>query len=447
MASAHDFAEIARSASEAKKTTLRDVDLKRYQNPSSNTCYALEYAFYLLPDIREKVVLDLGCGSGEELVPLCQRGARVIGIDISPDLIAIAYQRLRKYGVAAELRIASAYDMKLSDKSVDVVFCMSLLHHLQLDRVQPEIRRILKPNGLFILKEPIRFSWTLTQLRRLFPAQEEISEFEHPLNAKQVNALTAGFQVQSSRSFRTPLVPVLTRTIKEPHVQKLIRSCDAWALRHFPVLAHFATVRVMALRRPGSSTTVLAPPRRPAAVISIKSEVPCPRPAARSFCRRAIILLLLTLTLVSTIVARGIAKGEFHINVDESQHAASGLFYASLLRDAPIRHPIRYTYRYYAQYPALSGVIHWPPLFYAYEGLFFIVFGASVITARMTILLFSLMACIFWFRLVYDIQDDWTAGLSTAILALLPSVLLFEKAVMLEIPCLALSVAAPGYPQ
>jgi hypothetical protein len=144
-------------------------------------------------------------------------------------------------------------------------------------------------------------------------------------------------------------------------------------------------------------------------------------------------------------VVRGISKGEFHINVDESQHAASGLFYASLLKDAPIRHPIQYTYRYYAQYPALSGVIHWPPLFYACEGLFFIAFGASVITARITILLFSLMACIFWFRLVYDIQDEWTAAVSTAIMALLPSVLLFVKAVMLEVPCLALSIAALYY--
>jgi SAM-dependent methyltransferase len=248
MASAHDFAEIARSASEASKIRLLELDLARYQNPPADTWYPLEYAFYLLGDVRDKLVVDLGCGSGEEVVPLRQRGARVIGIDISPHLIAIARERLRKYGVDAELRIASAYETHLSDESADVVFCMSVLHHLQLDRVKKEITRILKPHGVFIVKEPVRFSWTMKQLRRLFPSREDVSEFEYPLNSKQVNALVEGFQVLASRSFRTPFVPLLTRMIRAPHLRRRIWSGDAWVLRHFPAVAHFATVRVMALR-------------------------------------------------------------------------------------------------------------------------------------------------------------------------------------------------------
>jgi len=138
MTSAHDFEEIARSASEASKIRLLDVDLTRYQNPPADTCYPLEYAFYLLGDLQDKLVVDLGCGSGEEVVPLRQRGARVVGIDISPHLIAVAHERLRKYGVDAELRIASAYETHLPDDSADVVFCMSVLHDLQLDRVKKE---------------------------------------------------------------------------------------------------------------------------------------------------------------------------------------------------------------------------------------------------------------------------------------------------------------------
>jgi SAM-dependent methyltransferase len=266
MASIRDTAEIARSASEARKIKLRDVDLTRYQDPPADTCYPLEYAFYLLGNVQGKLVLDLGCGSGEEVVPLRQRGARVIGMDISPDLIAIASERLQKYGLDAELKIASAYDTGLPDQSVDVVFCMSLLHHLQLDRVKDEICRILKPDGLFIFKEPIRFSWTMRQLRRLFPAREDVSEFEYPLNSKQVNALVEGFEVLASRSFRTPFVALLMRTIKAPRLLKPILVCDAWMLGHFPVLAHWATIRVMALRRKDRRTGVHA---RPDQVIAI----------------------------------------------------------------------------------------------------------------------------------------------------------------------------------
>ena len=244
----HDLAEIARSASEASKIRLVDIDLARYQNPPENTCYSLEYAFYLLGDAHDKLVLDLGCGSGEEVVPLRQRGARVIGIDISPDLIAIAEKRLRKYGLDADLRVGSAYETGLADGSVDVVFCMSLLHHLDLGRARDEIRRILKPHGLLIVKEPIRFSWTMKQVRRLFPPRDiDVSEFEYPLDKRQLEELAKGFRVLASRSFRTPLVPFLTRTLGARRALKAALKLDAWMLRHVPLLAHFATVHVMAL--------------------------------------------------------------------------------------------------------------------------------------------------------------------------------------------------------
>jgi SAM-dependent methyltransferase len=199
--------------------------------------------------VRDKLVIDLGCGSGEEVVPLCQRGARVIGIDISPDLISIAHERLKAYGVDADLRVTSAYDTGLPDESVDVVFAMSLIHHLEVGRVKNEICRILKPDGMFIFKEPIRFSRTMKQLRRLFPQSEDVSEFEYPLSADQVNALAQGFQLLASRSFRTPLIPLITRITKVPRVHGAVRRCDAWLLRYFRALEYFATIRVMALQR------------------------------------------------------------------------------------------------------------------------------------------------------------------------------------------------------
>lgn len=156
------------------------------------------------------------------------------------------------------------------------------------------------------------------------------------------------------------------------------------------------------------------------------------------------LLFASVLLIITAIVTHGIGIGEFDYNVDESQHAATGLFVASLLKDIP-RHPVAYTYRYYAQYPALSGVIHWPPLFYLWEGLMFLALGPSVVTARLAILLFALLGLIYWFRFTSELLNDWGAALSTLVVALLPTVLLFEKAVMLEIPCLSLCIAALYY--
>lgn len=145
--------------------------------------------------------------------------------------------------------------------------------------------------------------------------------------------------------------------------------------------------------------------------------------------------------LVLVFAARDIRTGEFDYNVDEAQHAVTGLFAADAFRDLPIRHPVQYAYRYYAQYPAV-GILHWPPLFYVFEGLCFLLFGPSVVSARLTILFFCVLLLYQWFRLVEENLDTYTAGVCTAVLGLLPMNLLFEKSVMLEIPSLALCVAA-----
>ena len=72
-------------------------------------------------------------------------------------------------------------------------------------------------------------------------------------------------------------------------------------------------------------------------------------------------LLLAAIVLVCAIALRDIKKGEFDYNVDEAQHAVTGLFVADALRDLPLRHPIQYARVYYAQYSAIA-ILHWPPL-------------------------------------------------------------------------------------
>jgi Dolichyl-phosphate-mannose-protein mannosyltransferase len=166
------------------------------------------------------------------------------------------------------------------------------------------------------------------------------------------------------------------------------------------------------------------------------------RRSTSSFQKTPNILLASVLVVVGVVATRGITKGEFNYNVDETQHAVTGLFAADLLRDHPFRHPVQYTYRYYAQYPALSGVIHWPPLFYGVEGVCFLVLGPRVEAARVSVLLFALLGLIFWFHLMKYLLNEWAAALTTFLFGLLPSVLLFEKTVMLEVPSLALCIAA-----
>src|SRR6476620_9880447 len=102
---AWEEAEIERSSVEARHTSLERLrmtewNLRRYLNPPADTPFPLEYAFHLIGNVAGRTVLDYGCGNGENSLPLVTRGARVIGVDVSNDLLTLANQRLRLHGLA-----------------------------------------------------------------------------------------------------------------------------------------------------------------------------------------------------------------------------------------------------------------------------------------------------------------------------------------------------------
>ncbi len=166
---------------------------------------------------------------------------------------------------------------------------------------------------------------------------------------------------------------------------------------------------------------------------------PTPEPGAAPRPRR--LLPALVLLSAISIVAIGITSGELHLNGDEMRHGMSGVFFRDLMVDRPWQHPLHYAYEYYAKYPAL-GVPHWPPFFYFVEGLFFLVFGISAWVSRLTVLCFAAAGAYFWYRIARREGPEYRALFAAFIFPLLPYVLLYERATMLEIPLLALSLGA-----
>ena len=72
--------------------------LERYRRPGK--LYPKEYSFRLLDDLRDKTILDVGCGEGEDGMILAKLGARVTGLDVSPAAIELARQRAAVNGVS-----------------------------------------------------------------------------------------------------------------------------------------------------------------------------------------------------------------------------------------------------------------------------------------------------------------------------------------------------------
>jgi trans-aconitate methyltransferase len=98
----------------------------------------------LSPQPGERI-LDLACGDGVLTEKIIARGAEVVGVDGSSDMVSAA----RKRGIDA--RLADAYQLDFAPE-FDAVFSNAALHWMKRDpdAVIQGVRRALKPNGRFV---------------------------------------------------------------------------------------------------------------------------------------------------------------------------------------------------------------------------------------------------------------------------------------------------------
>ena len=250
-------AEIARSSVEATLTAdaalrVGAATFERYEAPPADTDYPLEYAYHLLGSVTGKRIVDFGCGSGANTVLLANRGADVWGVDISEDLIRLAQRRMAVSGrpSGAQFIVGSAHDLPFPDGSIDVVFGIAILHHLDLQLVAREVRRVLKPGGRAIFQEPVRNSRIVRFVRSLIPYRApDISPFERPLTDEELHAFAKPFSSSRIRPFLLPHVQ-LGQVLPVVRQQwRRLYAIDGALLRSVPALQHFAGIRVIEVTR------------------------------------------------------------------------------------------------------------------------------------------------------------------------------------------------------
>jgi ArsR family transcriptional regulator len=109
----------------------------------------------LLPALidPDAVVADLGCGSGQVALALAPFVERVIGVDASPEMLAVARARTASQP-SVELRPGSLEALPIADGAVDVALCVLVLHHLpDPARALAEAARILAPGGRLVVAD------------------------------------------------------------------------------------------------------------------------------------------------------------------------------------------------------------------------------------------------------------------------------------------------------
>ena len=107
--------------------------------------------------LQGQTALDAGCGSGRYMLHALRCGAtRVIGVDLSPDMLARAGTELDAFrsDVEVELIQGSVTALPVPDAHADLTICGLVVGHLEnLQHALTELRRVTRPGGTLLCSD------------------------------------------------------------------------------------------------------------------------------------------------------------------------------------------------------------------------------------------------------------------------------------------------------
>lgn len=230
---------------------VRDFEVEVEAERALTNVLKIRYAFDRLGNLRDKRVLELGCGMGVVSVVLGRRGATVLGIDVSPGMIDIARRNAAIHGLGGtvEHRVMSAEALDLPDASFDLVFGFVCLHHLQPTLAASEVRRVLRAGGRAVFVDPIQTSRAMAALRSWVPVPCLESPGGGSLTPEDIAEVSRHFDAARVRHFEC--LARMERVVRwAPLVRSLYRA-DARLLAWLPFLRRFSRYVVLEVERGG----------------------------------------------------------------------------------------------------------------------------------------------------------------------------------------------------
>ncbi|MEX2459587.1 MAG: class I SAM-dependent methyltransferase [Actinomycetota bacterium] len=204
-------------------------------------------------DLTGLHVLEYACGDGSFAVHVAERGANVHGIDISPNLVALARDRAAASAAHERLRfsVMDAHATEFRAGSFDLVLGNGSLHHLDLDRALDEVARVLRPGGRAYFVEPLRDHPALRLFRRLTPRAR--SEDERPLGLEDLERAHRRFgRVRHIERyvFAVAAAPIaLLSPALAAGAFRALSAADRGLLRRFPQVRRYAWITLLELER------------------------------------------------------------------------------------------------------------------------------------------------------------------------------------------------------
>lgn len=120
-------------------------------------------------ELKNKKMLDVGCGEGQYLAYFLSKGSYVSGVDYSSKMLKLAKKYLQEKGFDRfSLIKADANKLPFGKNHFDIVLAIGLLEYLVIpEKAVSEIARVLKPNGYAIFS--FSKKWSPFFFLRMFP--------------------------------------------------------------------------------------------------------------------------------------------------------------------------------------------------------------------------------------------------------------------------------------
>ena len=142
-------------------------------------------------------VLEIAAGTGRN-IPYYGPDVRLTAIELSPAMLEIARTRAREEGRDVDLRLGDAQSLEFEDESFDCVVCTLSLCTIPDDRAAvAEVKRVLRPDGRFLLLEHVRSPVAAVRLgQRLIEPLAIGLEADHLTREPVVHLRAEGFGIE-----------------------------------------------------------------------------------------------------------------------------------------------------------------------------------------------------------------------------------------------------------
>jgi SAM-dependent methyltransferase len=160
----------------------------RFATPGSQYILRLIKGRYLedYSQVKGLKVLDVGCGSGFDLVTIHRLGWEPYGCEISEKIVQHALERTAKFGFNPTIKVGDNQNLPYPDNFFDMLWSNNVMHYLDseqaVEEALAEYSRVLKPGGRVLFQTTHPRNWLLKDAKPLGGSLMRVnypSDFRH----------------------------------------------------------------------------------------------------------------------------------------------------------------------------------------------------------------------------------------------------------------------------